>query len=224
MMVHRDGLFDCIKGGLILLVVLGHSIVYSFPDEYLTRWDFKLIYSFHMAFFILVSGYLVETSKKERGWKWLWHRSCRLMLPYCVWSAIAKIFSVVSMQFFFKTHEGLADVYWFLIVLFLCDITYVFIRFMKKRNYGFALCSIAMFVGISILGGWIDSFLHIVKLYVLYVPFYFFGVFFFQYKEKAERTLRLGAPLFFLMYIIMLGGMWESIVLSTPLCNYGIQK
>lgn len=25
MMVHRDGLFDCIKGGLILLVVLGHS-------------------------------------------------------------------------------------------------------------------------------------------------------------------------------------------------------
>lgn len=96
---------------------------------------------------------------------------------------------------------------------------------MKKRNYGFALCSIAMFVGISILGGWIDSFFHIVKLYVLYVPFYFFGVFFFQYKEKAERMFRLGVPLFFLMYIVMLGGlMWESIVLSTPLCNYGIQK
>ena len=74
-------------------------------------------------------------------------------------------------------------------------------------------------------GGWIDSFFHIVKLYVLYVPFYFFGVFFFQYKEKAERMFRLGVPLFFLMYIVMLGGlMWESIVLSTPLCNYGIQK
>lgn len=206
MMVQRDGLFDCIKGGLILLVVLGHSIVYSFPDEYLTRWDFKLIYSFHMPFFILVSGYLVEASKKERGWKWLWRRSSRLMLPYCTWSAIAKAFSVAFMQFFSKSYEGLADVYWFLIVLFLCDITYVLIGFVRKRNYGFVLYSVALFIGICILGGWIDSFWHIFKLYVLYMPFYFFGVIFFRYKEKVERVLLVGAPLFFLMYIIMLGG------------------
>ena len=89
------------------------------------------------------------------------------MVSYC------EDFFSCEHAFFFKTHEGLADIYWFLIV-FLCDIMYVFTRFMKKRNYGFALCSIAMFVGISILGRWIDSFLYIVKLYVLYVPFYFF--------------------------------------------------
>ena len=206
MLRQRDGLFDFMKGGLIFLVVLGHSIAYSFPEEYLTRWDFRLIYSFHMALFIFVSGYLVAASKKERGWKWLWHRSFRLLLPYCVWSVIAKIFSFTLIWFFSKTYEGVSDVYWFLIVLFLLDITYTFVGFLIKRAYKFTIYAFVLFVGVCVLGAWIDNFWHIVKLYVLYIPFYFFGVVFSRYKEKFERFFRVTAPLVLLLYIIMLWG------------------
>lgn len=202
MIVQRDGLFDCIKGGLILLVVLGHSVAYSFPDEYLTRWDFKVIYSFHMALFIFVSGYFVAASKKVHDWRWLRHRLCRLLLPYCVWSAIAKVFSLGLMYFFCAMYE--LDVYWFLIVLFLLDITYVFASFVNKQSYKFSLYSFSLLIVVCGIGGWIDSFWHIFKLYVLYMPFYFLGVFFFYYKEKVERILSSAAPLFVMIYIIML--------------------
>ena len=55
---------DAIKAFAIFCVVLGHCIQYGsgifyLKDEiYFENWLFKIIYSFHMPLFMLISGYL----------------------------------------------------------------------------------------------------------------------------------------------------------------------
>ena len=70
-MGNRDLTLDLSKGILITLVVLGHSIQYSFGEEWLTSGQFfdnivfKIIYSFHMPLFMMISGYLFYNSNKK---------------------------------------------------------------------------------------------------------------------------------------------------------------
>lgn len=87
---------DAVKGLLIVLVVLGHSIQASMMklglnclDDYL--WN--LIYSFHMPAFIAVSGFLVYHKNVVGGgrFSWLafsWRRFRQLIIPYLLWSIV----------------------------------------------------------------------------------------------------------------------------------------
>lgn len=61
---QRDPRIDFAKGILIVLVVLGHCIQISYAgsDEFYSNWLFKLIYSFHMPAFMLISGWLFYSS------------------------------------------------------------------------------------------------------------------------------------------------------------------
>ena len=68
---NRDTTLDIAKGILIILVVLGHAIQYSFGKDYTQTGEFfsnivfKTIYSFHMPLFMLISGYLFYNSNKK---------------------------------------------------------------------------------------------------------------------------------------------------------------
>lgn len=61
---QRNSFIDFVKGVLIFLVVLGHCIQYGSGKYYFTRQSyfenilFKIIYSFHMPLFSLISGFL----------------------------------------------------------------------------------------------------------------------------------------------------------------------
>lgn len=58
----RDIRFDVLKGLLIILVVLGHSINIEYLDA---SWDnalFHFIYSFHMPLFVFLSGFFLQSS------------------------------------------------------------------------------------------------------------------------------------------------------------------
>ena len=69
--MKRNQSLDAIKGILIVLVVLGHSLQYGFGrlycdggyfyDDYL----FRAIYTFHMPLFMLISGYLFFYSNQK---------------------------------------------------------------------------------------------------------------------------------------------------------------
>lgn len=64
---QRDSRIDFTKGILIILVVLGHCIQISFTgqDEFYNNCFFKLIYSFHMPAFMLISGWLFYSSRDK---------------------------------------------------------------------------------------------------------------------------------------------------------------
>lgn len=68
---ERDLTLDLAKGILIILVVLGHAVQYSYgieysqSDLYFDNPVFRIIYSFHMPMFMLISGYLFCSSNKK---------------------------------------------------------------------------------------------------------------------------------------------------------------
>ncbi len=87
---------DALKGILIVLVVLGHSIQASMmklEGSFLNDYLWNLIYSFHMPAFIAISGFLAFR-KNLVGWgrfDWLqftWRRFRQLMIPYLIWSVV----------------------------------------------------------------------------------------------------------------------------------------
>ena len=75
---------DNLKGFTILLVVLGHCIQYGMPSTYQDSILYQFIYSFHMALFFVISGFL--SYKKEFSLsKAIGKRAYRLLLPYFIW-------------------------------------------------------------------------------------------------------------------------------------------
>lgn len=70
---NRNLYIDIVKGIAIILVVYGHCIEY-YSTEYLNGNFFysdlihKIIYSFHMPLFMLVSGYLFYGSIRKHLW------------------------------------------------------------------------------------------------------------------------------------------------------------
>lgn len=57
---------DALKGYLILTVILGHAIQYCLPDGLCeVNYWWKLIYSFHMAAFIAISGFVNYNPKRD---------------------------------------------------------------------------------------------------------------------------------------------------------------
>ena len=59
---ERENWVDVTRGFAIYLVVLGHSVQYASHQGYDYRANtlFSLIYGFHMALFMTVSGYLLH--------------------------------------------------------------------------------------------------------------------------------------------------------------------
>lgn len=58
---------DALKGVLILLVVLGHSIQNTIGDACYINHLWNIIYSFHMPAFMAISGYLSFRVKDKVG-------------------------------------------------------------------------------------------------------------------------------------------------------------
>ena len=115
---------DSLKGWLILLVVLGHSIQYTMRDCYDDNHLWNYIYSFHMPAFMAVSGYLSYRGGRSKNRLSILHRRCfQLLIPYLLWEVIYYLtkggISVSSMENIF-----LRPYFWFLWVLFFIIVTF----------------------------------------------------------------------------------------------------
>lgn len=100
-MKERNPAIDVAKGIAIIAVVLGH-VVTSYHnsnlmmDDTIPNYLCKLVYSFHMPLFFIISGYLVST--KEFGWANCWPAVRKNLISYgipyvafCVFSFIFKL-------------------------------------------------------------------------------------------------------------------------------------
>ena len=205
---NRNLYIDIVKSFLIISVVIGHTIVSFFPDNYIYNDIFKLIYSFHMFLFIFVSAYLVRLVKHEINFLWLKKRFFRLMIPYIVWTAI-----LLCIENKFSLYN-----YWmlvikpsfsFLIVLFLYDATYYILNMITKnfdRQIKIILIYIVFIMFIWFISRNIIENSEILHLYSIYLPEYFAGIFAFTFKEKLIYMIRkykyiiLLYPISMLMY------------------------
>lgn len=106
-MKTRNTYIDLAKGVAIFLVVLGHCIQYGYSIDYyesrafFENIVFKIIYSFHMPLFALISGYLFYFSLKKRNFfETIYNRFMTLGIP---------IITIGSLLFVEKIIGG---VYW----------------------------------------------------------------------------------------------------------------
>lgn len=142
--MKRDITIDLIKGGLIVLVVLGHSLQFGFGPEYryselfYDDYLFRAIYTFHMPLFMYISGFLYYHSDLKSYRKVLSSRIKSIGIPF-----ISYFFIIYTLIFYFANAQSfyLMDFFnkmrinmWFLSSLLLnCMIVSSITHFLKTK-------------------------------------------------------------------------------------------
>lgn len=87
---------DALKGILIILVILGHSIQYMIMDY---QYDvlFRVIYSFHMPLFFLISGFLTYKGRYDAFM--VKNRFVQCIIPFVSWAFLLPIFESGTYDF-----------------------------------------------------------------------------------------------------------------------------
>ncbi len=129
---------DNLKGILIILVVLGH-VISSYNGAGITNRFceivFSIIYSFHMAAFIFISGYLFKTSDNIK--QNIMKKISSYGIPYIIFSFIWIMFKLIFSKYvnttvditdFFKILIFPISFMWFIYALLLMNILQVAIQ------------------------------------------------------------------------------------------------
>lgn len=87
---RRVAYIDNLKGLLIILVVLGHSIQ-SIDPQFDSNTLFRYIYAFHMPAFMFVSGYVSYKATME--WRTIGKRARQLLVPFLCWAVVVSLLS-----------------------------------------------------------------------------------------------------------------------------------
>ncbi|MFR7678991.1 MAG: acyltransferase family protein [Bacteroides thetaiotaomicron] len=172
---------DALKGYLILTVILGHAIQYCLPDGLCeVNYWWKLIYSFHMAAFIAISGFVNYKSKTGCCKR----RYYQLFIPFVLWLLIywrTKGGDFATLANIFFRPDGYL---WFLWVLFVISLLFVNAIWISKKlrvkleYVVFFLC--LLLIGIMIVT---DFRLFGYQFIAYYFLFYAIGYFANRYKE-----------------------------------------
>lgn len=146
-MTTRIEWIDICKGLGIFLVAIGHTGIAKASQ---TTYDW--IYSFHMPFFYMISGFVYNETKYDTFGKYIKRRLKTLVIPFfflnTILFGIAKVLNLDNIQP--PVHElctGVLAMY-FLRVLFISEIYYFFInKFLKK--YHLKLIAVVLLISLS---------------------------------------------------------------------------
>ena len=116
---------DRLKGVLIILVVLGHAIQLTLNDACFNNHVWNYIYSFHMAAFMAVSGFLSYRwgGVKASRFSLIYRRLQQLIIPFLIWSILKVLLSKqITIDSFINIILYPDGVFWFLWVLFFINV------------------------------------------------------------------------------------------------------
>lgn len=187
----RDLFPDIVKGIAIILVVIGHSIQYGSGKHYLENESFfqnalfKIIYSFHMPLFMLISGYFFYFSCNRYSFReGVISRFTKVLLPVIVWATLYFIvymllkgeplgFKATVIQYIKLCTSSI----WFLWAVFFCSLAVLVVKhFFKDNIYVYLLLFLLTFV--------VPDFF-IIFLYKFMYPFFVLG---YLYNKQPLRT------------------------------------
>lgn len=163
---------DELKGFGILLVTIGHLKPYFFLEKH--------IYSFHICLFFFLSGYLFQNKCSQPFKSYFIKKFKTLMIPFLFWNFLSTIVDIYffknncanSIKRFFMIDGSICwnAPIWFLLTLFLTEISYAYIYRLCPHN------KIIIFVSLIIwlIFGWKPTHL-LLNLIPLAILFYGFG-------------------------------------------------
>ena len=128
---------DYARGIAILLILIGHA-------NGMSDLETKLIYSFHVPLFFVISGMLMRyTSVVDKPWKLIWSGWLkRIVIPSVIWETILSVFYFVIKDIPIKqlvvnsvTLNFNLSVLWFIPCLLLAEVVWIIILKMHKSGY-----------------------------------------------------------------------------------------
>src|SRR4051812_39736772 len=166
-MKQRTFYFDNAKFILIFFVVFGHMLRSFIEDNETIYTIYKVIYTFHMPAFILVSGFFAKGFYQKGYIKKI---TKKLIIPYLIFQTIYSVFY----YFLYGQSEITLDPFnphwslWFLISLFCWHL--MLLLFAKYNS----VVSITVSLAIGLLVGyedWISNYLSLSRTFVFF-PFF----------------------------------------------------
>lgn len=158
-MNQRLAYIDNLRGILMLLVIIGHSIQF-YDTDFDHNIIFRYIYSFHMPLFMCISGFVCYHQKDSLDT--IKKRFRQLIIPFITWSVILYGINIGNAQiydYFLHPDRSL----WFLWALFFITVIFIACKKLSQRTsikleYIITICSIVMLGAIAkfkinILGG-----------------------------------------------------------------------
>lgn len=184
---------DSLKGVLIILVVLAHSIANVIGDASNDNYWWCLIYSFHMPAFMAVSGYLAYRPDKGEQIKVcpsIIRRFQQLLVPFLLWSGV--YFAIRGkMASYANCILTPVSTFWFLWALFFISVFFLFFQYFSKRfkvklDY-VLMVACAVFAGALVAINNL-SFLGI-QFILYYFIFYVIGYYISKLNVKSDNVL-----------------------------------
>lgn len=174
-MQKREIWIDCIKGLMIILVVLGHACIPSLCNQSIVvSIIYTFINSFNMPIFFVLSGYLFWNSSSKKNSGFISKKVKRLILPYVIYI-----------------------VYCYIIIFILSNINFTK-NYIVDAGYNIELSIPNIFIDILLCKGTLDK--HIWFIYVLFI---IFSISYFLEKRGIKQTYILyGSSLITLLFII----------------------
>ena len=200
------------KGITIFLVVFGHCLQYGNGQEFLTSGAFfddvlyKIIYSFHMPLFALVSGYLFFWSVSTRRPREVVMRQANnLVLPACMWPLLIETaravvhvyrgdFAGISL-FISKAAHGMLYSIWFLWAMFFASMVVLLAREKFRDSAKFYMLVIVMLLFVP--GRIIPS------TYIFVFPYFVVG--YIWHREGMDEKFTLSKSLTLEIVLLWLG-------------------
>ncbi|MBP5524681.1 MAG: acyltransferase family protein [Paludibacteraceae bacterium] len=200
-MGNRDVSIDMCKGLGMLLVVLGH-LPFLFCS---------VIYSFHMGFFFILSGWCFSDRHLQNGKGYFFSRFIRLFVPYLIMRIIAKLaeFLEGGKEAFEQYH--LIGTSWFLVALFgLSILSWFAIKVVKRFEANIWILPL-LFFGLALAFDLLDV-INITIIFSLSTWCYFTFYFLLGYCLKNKCSdITVYKALDVSKYILLTGG---SLVLT----------
>lgn len=149
--MERDIRYDIIKGVLIILVVLGHSLNVEFLEDSFNCVLFNIIYCFHMPVFIFISGFFFISCLNRNVKEVFTSKVYRFIIPSLFCSVIILIFYLLIVGFQGLNIRKIISIsisYWYLICIFTLTIIY----YIALKDWRFT-CLRRIFVICIFIGG-----------------------------------------------------------------------
>ncbi len=181
---------DALRGLLILLVVLGHSLQHG---DFENRLSWNIINSFHVPTFFIISGYL--NYKSANNPRIITKRMRELLLPFCSWILLGCLFSSNIYKHLYFSLIFPDNSYWFIYVLFIITTLFICLTLLSKAlntNSEFLIGGgVLILTGLMVVFNWrILGF----QFIAYYFTFYAIGYYFRKYDVRftISATILLG--------------------------------
>lgn len=207
----RNTSFDALKFFAIFLVVWGHSIQYLNAIDCIEEPVYRIIYSFHMPLFMMISGYFAVGSMNMNFSELILKKCRQILLPCFAWITLVwACLNVIELLkgnpiLFIKLYWGYINQFWFLKSLFICYLL-AFLGY-KGGKLGILLAVlISQFISYSSVN--------------FMFPAFVIGLF--LRKKNIMNSTKLGYRyivyvLFVAMLVLLCGSLWDIKLLTSQL-------